>query len=33
METVFNYYIQWLSVEDQKIDYSIISIGAMFYSI
>ena len=29
METVFNYSIEGSSIDDQKIDYSTISMGAM----
>ena len=32
-ETAFNYCVQWSDVGDQKIDCSIISIGAMSHTI
>ena len=32
-ETAFNYCAQWSGVDDQKIDCSIISIGAMSHTI
>ena len=32
METVINYNIKWARVDNQKIDCSIISIGAMSYT-
>ena len=33
METAFNYYMQGSRIDDQKIDCSFISMGAMFYTI
>ena len=33
METVFNYYIQGSGVDNEKIDCSIIPMGAKFYTI
>ena len=33
METVINYYIQGSNIDNQKIDCSIISMSAMFYTI
>ena len=30
-ETAFNYCAQWSGVDDQKIDCSIISIGAIYH--
>ena len=32
-ETAFNYSVQWSSVDDQKIDCAIISIGATSHTI
>ena len=32
-ETAFNYSVQWSGVDDQKIDFSIISMGVMSHTI